>query len=54
MKIIRFAALFIVGIVALTILAQYIGIYVAFVVGLGIVIFVIKQDLKDRKTKKEE
>ena len=52
MKIIRFIALFIIGIVGLTILAQYIGIYVAFVVGLGIVIFVIRQDLKDRKTNK--
>tara|TARA_B100001996_G_scaffold240469_1_gene185918 strand:- start:1087 stop:1251 length:165 start_codon:yes stop_codon:yes gene_type:complete len=54
MKIIRFAALFIIGIVALTILANYIGIYVAFVFGLGIVILVIKQDLKDRKVNKEE
>ena len=48
MKIIRFIALFIIGIVGLTILAQYIGIYVAFIVGLGIVILVIRQDLKDK------
>jgi len=54
MKLIRFITLFIGGIATLTILAQYIGIYVAFVVGLGIVIFVIRQDLKDRKTNKEE
>ena len=46
MKIIRFIALFIIGIVGLTILAQYIGIYVAFIVGLGIVILVISPMLK--------
>tara|TARA_B100001029_G_scaffold93085_1_gene76329 strand:+ start:415 stop:579 length:165 start_codon:yes stop_codon:yes gene_type:complete len=54
MKIIRFIALFIIGIVGLTILAQYIGIYVAFIFGLGIVILVIRQDLKDKKNNKEE
>ena len=37
MKLIRFIILFIGGVTSLTILAQYIGIYVAFVAGLGIV-----------------
>tara|TARA_B100001029_G_scaffold93086_1_gene76333 strand:+ start:413 stop:577 length:165 start_codon:yes stop_codon:yes gene_type:complete len=54
MKLIRFIVLFIGGVTTLTILAQYIGIYVTFVAGLGIVILIIRQDLKDRKTKKEE
>ena len=54
MKLIRFIILFIGGVITLTILAQYIGIYVAFVAGLGIVIFIIKWDLKDRKTNREE
>lgn len=53
MKLIRFIALFIIGISALSLLAQYIGIYVGFIVGLGIVILVIRQDLKDRKTNKK-
>ena len=48
------AIIFIIGIVGLTILAQYIGIYVAFIFGLGIVILVIRQDLKDKKNNKEE